>query len=318
MRVPARAKINLHLEVRDTRPDGYHNVVTVLQTLALQDLVTCEFHDGFRFELRCDTPGVPLDESNLVWRAASALADAARPEGTAGTRVTIEKQIPMQAGLGGGSTDAAAAIVGLARLWEIDLDRATRHAVARGLGADVAFLLEGGTQLGVGRGDELAPLAPFPEQAVLIVMPPFGVSTAEAYRWHDERVASAGDGAASPGAGPGGVSLQAELALWPSAAAGAGPEATAAAWTAALTRCVNDFERAIGPRHPEVPETVAALRAAGATFAAMTGSGAAIFGLFGSDESAARAAAAFDRPAWRTFVTRTAPQFSVAEQASDL
>lgn len=310
VRVPARAKINLHLRILGTRRDGYHDVVTVLQTLALQDLITCEFHEGFRFELRCDAPGVPRDESNLVWRAAQALADAARPEGTAGTRVTIDKQIPMQAGLGGGSADAAAALIGLARLWAVDVDRATLQAVARALGADVAFLLDGGTQLGVGRGDELVPLAPFPSRAVALVMPPFGVSTAEAYRWHDERVAAAGgpsSGAVVPTATQQpAASLAAERAFWPDAVSAGAPEAVAAAWTEALTRCGNDFERAIGPRHPEIPDTVAALRAAGAEHAAMTGSGAAVFGLFDSDARAARAAAGFDRPGWRTFVTRTA------------
>lgn len=314
VRVAARAKINLHLRILGTRPDGYHDVVTVLQTLDLQDAITCEFHEGFRFELRCDDAAVPRDETNLVWRAAQALADAARPEGIAGTRVTIEKRIPMQAGLGGGSADAAAALVGLARLWALDVDRATLRAVARGLGADVAFLVDGGTQLGVGRGDELAVLAPFPSRAVALVMPPFGVSTAEAYRWHDERVAAeGGPGAAVAGAAASAAALAAELPFWPVASADAGtagstPAGTDAAWAAALSRCVNDFERAIGPRHAEIPETVAALRAAGAELAAMTGSGAAVFGLFADEVWAETAVAGFaGRPGWRTFVTRTAP-----------
>jgi 4-diphosphocytidyl-2-C-methyl-D-erythritol kinase len=324
--VPAYAKINLHLRILETRADGYHDVVTVLQTLALHDVVTCERHEG-PFEIVCDEPGVPLDRRNLVWRAAQALADAvSRPEDIAGTRVTIVKRIPMQAGLGGGSADAAAALAGLVRAWEIDIDRASLHRIASGLGADVPFLLDalsgagalsaaatpagaraqsdegassgeddrlpGRTMLGRGRGDELTMLAAFPRHAVLLVMPPFGVPTADAYRWHDERVAAsrAADGGADADAGAG----------WPVESAG---------WLSRLASCRNDFELAIGPRHPEIPQTVAALRAAGATFAAMSGSGAAIFGLFPGDEAgeraASQAAARFARPGWRTFVTST-------------
>jgi 4-diphosphocytidyl-2-C-methyl-D-erythritol kinase len=300
--LPAYAKINLHLRILDTRADGYHNVVTVLQTLALHDEVTCERRDG-AFEIVCDDPDVPLDRRNLVWRAAQALADAvSRPEDLAGTRVTIVKRIPMQAGLGGGSADAAAALAGLVRAWEIEIDRASLHRLASGLGADVPFLLEalsseGGhpagsaTMLGLGRGDELARLPAFPPHAVLLVMPPFGVSTADAYRWHDERVAAAGAETGSGGGDPGG---------WP---------VESADWLSLLPRCRNDFELAIGPRHPAIPETVTALRDAGATFAAMSGSGAALFGLFPAGEAgqqaASRAAARFDRPGWRTFVTST-------------
>lgn len=318
--MPAFAKINLHLRILDTRADGYHNVVTILQTLALHDIVSCERRDG-PFEIVCDDPDVPRDRRNLVWRAAQALADAvSRPEDIANTRVTIAKRIPMQAGLGGGSADAAAALAGLVRAWEIEIDRRSLHRIASGLGADVPFLLEalsdvevlpgvgspelsgvssassagwaaGRTMLGVGRGDELTALPAFPPHAVLLVMPPFGVSTADAYRWHDERVAAEGaQGEAEPE----------HEREWPTASGD---------WPGWLTRCRNDFELAIGPRHREIPETVAALRDAGASFAAMSGSGAALFGLFPAGEAgeraAAQAAARFDRPGWRTFVTST-------------
>jgi 4-diphosphocytidyl-2-C-methyl-D-erythritol kinase len=309
----AYAKVNLHLRILDARPDGYHYVVTVLQTLALHDTVMCERHDG-PFEIVCDEPGVPLDSRNLVWRAAQALADAvSRPEGLARTRVTIVKRIPMQAGLGGGSADAAAALAGLMRLWEIGMDHVSLHRIASGLGADVPFLLhallqfrqgraDGGTMLGRGRGDELTALPPLPLHTVLIVMPPFGVSTADAYRWHDERVAAA---AAPPDPDT------AEVAATRADSGGAEAEwpGSSAEWSDCLTRCYNDFELAIGPRHSEIAETVRTLREAGAVFAAMSGSGAALFGLFPAGErgeqAAGLAAGRFTRPGWRTYLTGT-------------
>jgi 4-diphosphocytidyl-2-C-methyl-D-erythritol kinase len=286
VRVNAHAKINLHLGILRRRADGYHDVETVLQTLAVHDTLTCEIHDG-PFGLRCDRAGVPVDASNLVWRAAALLAEAAGRGALAGTRtrITIEKRIPMQAGLGGGSADAAAALLALVRLWQLEIEPGSRilHDIAARLGADVPFFLEGGTALGTGRGDELRALPEFPASAVLIVMPPFGVPTADAYRWHD-----------AGGAG------SREIGRWPE---------QPGEWRDWLSRCRNDFEAVVGERYPEVPETIDRLRAAGASLAALSGSGAAMFGLFetaAGGESAARTVArTVARPGWQVIVTKT-------------
>jgi len=303
VRINAHAKINLHLAIGGRRADGYHDVETVLQTLALHDTLTCEAYDG-PFTLRCDVPGVPLDATNLVWRAAALLAEAAGLGAPAHARVTIEKRIPMQAGLGGGSADAAAALLGLARLWQLDIDRRVLRDLGARLGADVPFFFEGGTALGLGRGDELHPLADFPSSAVLVVMPPFGVSTADAYRWHDERVAAAGAGrevAARPGTA--GAALP-----WPE---------RSAQWREWLPRCVNDFETVVGARLPAVPEAIGRLKAAGASLAAMSGSGAALFGLFETPSAAESAAGYFNFAGWRTFVSQTMDRLSYSEKQTD-
>jgi 4-diphosphocytidyl-2-C-methyl-D-erythritol kinase len=287
--VRAHAKINLHLQVLGQRADGYHDVVTVLQSLALHDTLTCEARPG-PFELRCDRDDVPLDASNLVWRAARLIAEAAGQTEPANAIVTLDKRIPMQAGLGGGSADAAAALVAFARLWQVAVDDDTLMALARRLGADVAFCVRGGTALGVGRGDELTPLPPLPTHHAVIVMPPFGVSTPDAYRWHDEcRDECDGSSGAS----------QESVVRWPR---------TSDEWAALLPSLRNDFEAAVGARYPEVPRTVAALKAAGARFAAMSGSGAAMVGLFGTraEAESAESREDFGGKGWRTFVTRTA------------
>ena len=185
VRVRAYAKVNLNLRVLGTRTDGYHELRTVFQSVALHDTLLCVTRPG-PFALRCRTSGVPLDESNLVWRAASALWTATGRTGApADIAISIRKQIPMQAGLGGGSADAAATLLALARVWG-GVPLPIIRDVAGAIGADVAYFLSGGTALGLGRGEEIYPLVDLPTHWVVIVQPPYGISTAEAYAWYDE------------------------------------------------------------------------------------------------------------------------------------
>ena len=183
--VRAHAKVNLDLRVLGVRADGYHELRTVFQAIELHDTLVCTEKPG-PFTLTCRTPGVPLDASNLVWQAAAALWTALGRGGEIRDAVIqIDKKIPVDAGLGGGSADAAAALMALGRLWggaPITLLR----EVGATIGADVPFFLSGGTALGLGRGEEIYPLVDLPPHYVVIVRPPFGVSTAEAYAWYDE------------------------------------------------------------------------------------------------------------------------------------
>ena len=176
----AHAKVNLDLRVLGSRPDGFHELRTVFQTIELHDTLIAIERPG-PFGLKCRTSGVPLDDTNLVWRAAAglwtALGRAGEPRDAV---VTIEKTIPMEAGLGGGSADAAAALHALARLWG-GVPVTLLREVGSGIGADVAFFLSGGTALGLGRGEEIYPLVDLPAHWIVIVRPPFGVSTGEAY-----------------------------------------------------------------------------------------------------------------------------------------
>jgi len=141
----AFAKINLSLRISAVREDGFHDVQTLLQAIDLYDRVKCRTRRG-PFEIRCDMPGVPTDHRNLVWRAAQSLWDASGRAGEPqGAIVTLKKQIPKMAGLGGGSSDAAAALIGLRRLWKGRVSDAQLQALASRLGSDVPFFLLGGT-----------------------------------------------------------------------------------------------------------------------------------------------------------------------------
>src|SRR5688572_3036168 len=186
------AKINLTLHVGEKREDGYHDLRTLLQSITLHDTLTFSTRRG-PFSLACRMPGVPPDRSNLVWRAADALwAALGRTGEPKDAHIKLDKAIPSQAGLGGGSADAAAALVGLNKLWGARLSRRVLMRLGAQLGSDVPFFLQGGTALGIGRGEELYPVDDVERMGVVIIKPPFGVSTAGAYRWLDaDRLAPA-------------------------------------------------------------------------------------------------------------------------------
>lgn len=269
MRVRAFAKINLSLRVLGMRPDGYHELRTVFQSLALHDTLTFE-RSREALSLTCDDPACPVDGRNLVWRAAVQVWRAAgKRRGPRGVRIHLVKRIPMQAGLGGGSSDAAAAIRALGRWWGVN--EARQREIGARLGADVPYFFEGGTVLGLDRGDLLFPLLDGPPSWVAVAVPPFGVSTAEAFRWLDA------DSIRRPRTGR------------PTRAS-----------------CLNDFEPAVAARHPEVAALVRRLRRDGASVAAMSGSGSAVFGLFARRADALRAAQNLPRRlAGRVIVSRT-------------
>lgn len=279
----ARAKINLHLAVQARRADGYHALTTVFQTIDLADTLTIVEHDG-PFTLRCPGSDAPEDDTNLVVRAAHALAsELGRPAPTR-LLVTLDKQVPTQAGLGGGSADAMAALRLLCDVWGVPPDRDLLARVGGRLGSDVPFFAWGGTARGRGRGDEITPVPALPVLACAIVRPPFGVATADAYRWLAES-----RGGSQPPAAP------------------FDPPASGDAWLGRLPACRNDFEPVVAARHPEIAEAVAALRDAGAVLAMMSGSGSAIYGLFARQAEAAAALAPLAaQPGWRGWLTATA------------
>ena len=253
----AFAKINLHLEVKGTRPDGFHEVRTVLQTIDLFDRVACTARRG-TFEIQCRQPGVPTDRSNLVWKAAQLLW---RASGRAGdvrdARVVLEKQIPMQAGLGGGSSDAAAALLALRRVWKSRVSNEALREMAAEIGSDVPFFLVGGTALALGRGEEVYRLEDLPPYYVVLVLPTFGVSTRDAYAWLDVEKSQS----------------------HPRPHFGHLPEPP-----------TNDLEGAVIRRHPVIGSLRDRLSADGALLAAMSGSGSTVFGVFDSERKARSAA----------------------------
>ena len=282
MRVRAFAKINLSLRVVATRDDGYHELRTIFQSIALHDTLTFTRRRG-GFALSADDPACPADDTNLIWRAADRMWKASGRRGAArDVAVQVKKRIPLQAGLGGGSSDAAAALRVFARLWRVD-GTAVRDAAAA-LGADVPYFLEGGTALGLDRGDLLFPLIDRPPAWVVLVLPAFGVSTKEAFTWWDATARRGGSGRSGRSGGSASERTRGFLSN---------------------SELANDLEAPVAARHPEIARIVRALRARHAIQAAMSGSGSAVFGLFERRADAARAAAALASKARRTVLTRT-------------
>ncbi len=275
----AHAKVNLDLRVLGARPDGFHELRTVFQTIELHDTLVSVERPG-PFTVKCRMPGVPLDEDNLVYRAAAGLWKA---QGRSGPPkdvvVTIDKRIPIQAGLGGGSADAAAALLALARLWG-GAPLTMLREVGSAIGADVAFFLSGGTALGLGLGEEIYPLVDLPPHWIVIVRPPFGVSTAEAYSWYDDDRAA-------------GLKETRELQMLP------------VPWPTRAAQMINDLEPPVLRRHPEITTLKAGLREAGAVASAMSGSGSAVFGLFRSRAAAARCVKPLSKGGNQALLTRT-------------
>jgi 4-diphosphocytidyl-2-C-methyl-D-erythritol kinase len=180
LRAEAFAKTNRSLRIVGKRPDGFHELDTVFQSIDLTD--DLEVAEGDEIELECDDPALPNGPENLVHRAATRLAEAHGIR--RGARIRLTKRIPAGAGLGGGSSDAAIALVLLARLWELEVSVGSLSAIARGLGSDVPFFLVGGTARGTGRGEILTALPDDREHRLVLVVPPFPISTAAVYaRW---------------------------------------------------------------------------------------------------------------------------------------
>jgi 4-diphosphocytidyl-2-C-methyl-D-erythritol kinase len=296
MRVRAFAKINLSLRVLGTRDDGYHQLRTIFQSIALHDTLTIRRRRG-AFGLTSDDPACPSDESNLVWRAADRMWKAAGRSGAPrDISVDLKKRIPLQAGLGGGSSDAAAALRVFARLWRVR-DPMVRAAAAQ-LGADVPYFLEGGTALGLERGDLLFPLIDYPPAWIVLVLPAFGVSTKDAFTWWSRGPAapklarasgaSAGGSRRSDGSpGSNGLVGSGSAGRWGSKRAW-----SSAGWSGSAEPFVNDLQSPVATHHPQIARIVGALRGQGAIHAAMSGSGSAVFGVFERRTQAARAAAA--------------------------
>ena len=275
----AHAKVNLDLRIFGTRADGYHELRTVFQSIDLHDTLICAERPG-PFILKTRSANIPTDHSNLIWKAGAALWTALGRGGEpTDTTVVLDKGIPMEAGLGGGSSDAAAALLAFARLWGGAPVTLLRE-IAAGIGADVPFFLSGGTALGLGRGEEIYPLVDLPRHWVVVVCPAYGVSTAEAYGWYDEDRST---GLKEP------RELQVLPVPWPSRAA----------------QMINDLEPPVVRRHPELAEYKAQLRDGGAVAAAMSGSGSAVFGLFRTRHAASRMLKPLGRGGAKALLART-------------
>jgi 4-diphosphocytidyl-2-C-methyl-D-erythritol kinase len=276
--LPAYAKINWRLHVLGRRPDGYHELRTIFQTVTLHDRLTFASSDDDRLSLTCDEPAVPVDERNLVLRAAHALRE--KYQVREGASLHLEKHIPVEAGLGGGSSDAAVALLGLAALWQVKTNREELTEIGAGLGADVPFFFTGGTALGTGLGTEIEPLEDVRAEHLLIIKPGAKVSTPEAYKALQRPALTKEEG---------------DIILSIS-------RAEARIRDSLHEVLHNDFEQAIYALYPEIAEARQGLIEQGARGALLAGSGASVFGIFENEEALDRARSSLEaRPGWRIF-----------------
>jgi 4-diphosphocytidyl-2-C-methyl-D-erythritol kinase len=270
VRLKAFAKINMRLEVLGKRPDGYHELRTIFQTISLHDTIELKAARGNKVELVIEGDATLANEptkGNLVHRAI----EAARKEvgWKRGVHATLTKRIPVGRGLGGGSSDAAAALIGMMRLAKRKIPTARLVEIGSSLGADVPFFLFGGRALGVGRGDEIYPLPDGPYYSVVVVSPSgIAVPTKDAYRWLAETL----------------TRRRKPPTIW---------SFCALCWSAQDVGLLNDFEAAVFPRHSRLRTIKRELLQRGAAEAMLAGSGSAVFALFRSPAMARRAAQGF-------------------------
>ena len=263
VKLPSFAKINWFLRILGKRPDGYHEVETVLQTISLHDELTFELRDDGPLSLSCDDPTIPVDHTNLVMKAALYVQE--QFQDSFGGTIHLRKRIPAQGGLGGGSSNAALALMALKKIWK-DADFGIEELLdpAAGFGADVPFFLVGGRCRATGTGTTLTPLLDGPKQYLITVTPNAKVSTAHAY-------ASLNSGSLTTSNSD--SILSSSLADLNSADSRQWP-------------LCNDFERVIFEIEPEIERAKIALLDAGAWGALLAGSGSSVFGVF--DNEAAR------------------------------
>ena len=278
--LPSFAKINWTLRILGRRDDGFHELFTVFQTVSLCDTITFEQSDDV--SVTCSDPAVPTDERNLVIKAARSLGRATNS--TRGAKLHLDKKIPSPGGLGGGSSNAAVTLIGLTRLWDLEISDDILHELAADLGSDVPFFLTGGTAIGTGRGEHVGQVDDLEVENLLLVTPDVAVSTGDAF----ERLAA--------------------------------PTLTFEERNRILTVCRNeadsldlhhsvlrnDFEPSVFAAHPEIQRVKNSLLELGAANAALSGSGGSVFASFDNKETRQAAQKALDiESTWRKFAVST-------------
>jgi 4-diphosphocytidyl-2-C-methyl-D-erythritol kinase len=300
VRVRSFAKINLGLRIGAARSDGFHELLTVYQTIGLHDVVRVSVGRGSGIAIQCADPRVPKDESNTCYRVVEKALQALRVKGR--VVIDIEKRLPVQGGLGGASANAVAALLGLERALKKRLPAWERLRIAGEVGSDVPLFLLGGTVLGVGRGEQVYPLEDLPATACVVVTPEVGVSTPKAFAEWDQKLTMRGPSDRM-------IELGRGLSAWLSESYSGAPFRRGRAENPLLelvrAGIKNDFEQVVFPEYPELSEGKSALERAGAKYASLSGSGSALYGLFASKEAARAAAAKLRKQGWASQATVT-------------
>jgi 4-diphosphocytidyl-2-C-methyl-D-erythritol kinase len=278
--LPSFAKINWTLRVPGKRDDGFHELFTVFQTVSLCDILY--FAESEIVELTCEDAAIPTDGRNLIIQSTKALQRIAGID--KGAFIHLEKRIPSPGGLGGGSSNAAVALIGLMRLWDVAVEERELSEIAMELGSDVPFFLQGGTAIGTGRGEMIEPVYDREASEMLIVTPGVNVSTRDAFAGLDAATLTNSD-------------LSHILSVCRKDAESLDPLHSV---------LINDFERSVFSAYPEIGRVKNTLIELGAVNAAMSGSGASVFAVFDKKETRQAAEKALDhKSTWRKFVVST-------------
>lgn len=279
--LPAFAKINWFLRVRGRREDGFHEICTAFQTISLCDKLT--FRENDEIVLTCDQPNIPVDERNLIFRAGLGLREKFGIK--TGASVHLEKRIPAPGGLGGGSSNAAVALLGLARLWQIEIEFKDLCEIGARLGSDVPFFFFGGTALGAGRGTEIESIDEIERKFMLVVTPEINVPTAQAFA--DLNAAR--------------LTNQSQESILKYC------RSEAEKLNLRHSNLENDFEPTVFKIQPEIRRVKEKLLQSGASRALMSGSGASVFAVFDKEETrqATLKALEAEEQSWRQFAVAT-------------
>jgi 4-diphosphocytidyl-2-C-methyl-D-erythritol kinase len=296
------AKINLGLRIGAAREDAFHELLTVYQTIGLHDVIRVSVGrgSGMEIEIRCADPRVPKDESNTCYRIVDKAMQALRAKGR--VVIDIEKRLPVQGGLGGASSNAVAALMGLERALKKTLAAEERLRIAAEVGSDLPLFLVGGTVLGVGRGEQVYPLQDLPAMACVVITPEAGVSTPQAFAEWDRKLTL-------PAASDRMIELGRGLSAWLSKMYSGAPFRRGRRENPLLelvrAGIKNDFEQVVFPEYPELSKGKSALERAGAKYASLSGSGSTLYGLFASKEAARAAVAKLRQQGWAAQATVT-------------
>lgn len=297
VRICAPAKVNLILRVLDRRSDSYHNLWSLMQTVALEDQLRFQVRsDSAELSLKCDEVTLPTDRRNLIWRAAALVLDRAGIQ--VGLDIEITKRIPLAAGLGGGSSDAAATIVALNHLLRIGWSGGEMARVGAALGSDVPFFFFAPSAIVRGRGEDVVAVMLTGVRWVVLVHPGFPIET----RWAYDRLAATREHVRPLSEQHSRIASQVSLA-----------------WEDVIPLMENDFEQPLVPVYDAIREIKARLLSKGAETALLSGSGATVFGIFRDEDSAVRAQASVEQVhGWRGYVGRAGTAcLSCREESSD-
>ncbi|HWZ83674.1 MAG TPA: 4-(cytidine 5'-diphospho)-2-C-methyl-D-erythritol kinase [Terriglobales bacterium] len=294
------AKINFGLYIGPPRADGFHDLRTVYQTIALHDVIRVSVARGTGIEVRCADPRVPCDSSNTCHRMAERVMEQLDAAGR--VVIEIEKKLPVQGGLGAGSSNAVATMIGLELALKRRLKQAASLRLAAAVGSDLPLFVVGGTSLGVGRGEEVYPVADLPSTPLVVITPEIGVSTPKAFADWDQLTQSVPSDRL--------VDVGRVLSAWlvsPNTGASALGRSRAGSQLLDLVRTgiENDFERVVFPQYPELRDIKGALERAGAVYASLSGSGSALYGLFRNRAAAAKAVGRLRKQGLQAVATTT-------------